>query len=107
MDYKMEYRTSNYTELESQIKTKREAFKLSVVTFEPSVIIDRVDDLMRNFSELYLESKESLENLQNDIENRPGMVTSLFFSIWTHIQDVSKMLKECQDFDPKKQTLEC
>ena len=97
----MEYRTSNYTELESQIKTKREAFKLSVVTFEPSVIIDRVNDLMQNFSELYLESKESLEHLQNDIENRPGMVTSLFHSIWDQISDVAEMLAECQDFVTK------
>ena len=96
----MEYRTNNYTTLENQIKTQKEAFNLSVVTFEPSVIIDNVNDLMMMFSELYLESKESQQKLKNEIENRPNMVTSIFFSIWNQIRDVAQMLTECQDFKP-------
>lgn len=97
----MKYRTNNYTTLENQIKTREEAFNLSVVTCEPSTIIDNANDLMMLFSEMYLESKESLENLKNEIKNRPNMVISLFFSIWNQIRDVAQMLTECQDFEPK------
>ncbi len=103
----MDYKTRNYKELKREIRTRNEALKLSNVIMEPSVVIDRCNDLMNLFAELYIESNESLETLRSDIKDRPSTVTSLFYSIWAQISDVAEMLKECQDFDPKKQTLEC
>lgn len=98
----MDYKTYNYQNLEDKIKTSAEADKLAVVTFEPSVIIDRVDDLMNTFSELYLDSEESYKSLKFDIEQRPNAVISLFYSIWVQVKDVVKMLNECQEFEPKQ-----
>ena len=94
----MDYKTYNYQNLEDKIKTSAEADKLAVVTFEPSVIIDRVNDLMTTFSDLYLDSEESQKSLKFDIELRPNVVVSLFYSIWVQVKDVVRMLNECQEF---------
>lgn len=94
----MDYKTMNYKTLEENIKTEKEALKLSNVTFRPSILIERCNNLMANFSEMYLETEENRKNLQSDIVHRSDMVLALFYSIWEQLQDAEKMLSECQSF---------
>ncbi len=98
----MEIKTINYNALEENIANQNEAFKLANVTFEPSVIIERVDGLLDLFLETYIDTEENRKNLSEDIIRRPNIVMALVYSIVHQTKDVVAMLQECQNHEVRK-----
>ena len=95
----MKIQTINYENLCENITTSDEAYKLANVVYEPSVIIERVTGLLALFAEKYLETVNDRRELAFDVENRPQIVSALFFSIYNQLKDAETMLIECQNYE--------
>lgn len=94
-------KTINYETLEEFVETPREAYLVSQVTFEPSVIIEQTNNLLVLFMEKYLDCEESKEALRNDLQTRPQLVESILFTIFDRLKEVEAMLLECQEYKVK------
>ena len=96
----MDNKTYNYRELVDLVKTDKDAFMLAQCTYQPSVLMERCDELMTHFSDIYLDTEENRKNLADDLARRPSLVIALYYSIFDQLKDALAMLNECQEYEP-------